>query len=98
MMSAYKSPLPAARGEGAAKRRVRGCVIVALFLVATASFAQPSPYDQLANALMSRYNLPAGAIGVVHDGRLVFVRGYGQGRPRMEFDIASVTKPITSAA
>lgn len=77
---------------------MRNIAALALFFVASAAFAQPSPYDQLANSLMSRYNLPAGAIGVVHDGRLVFVRGYGQGRPRFLFDIASLSKPITSAA
>ena len=72
--------------------------VIALSLFASIAVAQPSPYDTLANSLMSRYNLPAGAFAVVHDGRLIFVRGYGQGRPRMLFDIASLTKPITSAA
>ena len=72
--------------------------VIALVLCASAAVAQQSPYDQLANSLMSKYGLEAGAIGVVHDGRLIFVRGYGQGRPRFLFDIASVTKPITSAA
>ena len=86
---------PAAR---MAAFRSRISCVVALLFCATSAFAQHSPYDDLANSLMSRYHIPSGAIAVVHDGRLIFARGYGRAGAATLFDIASLTKPITSAA
>ena len=65
-----------------------------------------APFDQLAKSLMRKYHLPGGAIAVMKDGKLVFARGYGIAnrqtrepvQPDSLFRIASLTKPITSAA
>ncbi len=65
-----------------------------------------SSYDQLANSLMTKYQIPGAAIAVVHDGKLVFARGYGHAetgsgqlvQPDSMFRIASLSKPVTSAA
>lgn len=63
-------------------------------------------FDRLAQSLMQKYHLPGGAIAVMKDGKLVFARGYGYAnrdtrepvQPDSAFRIASLTKPITSAA
>ncbi|HEV2721629.1 MAG TPA: serine hydrolase domain-containing protein [Thermoanaerobaculia bacterium] len=63
-------------------------------------------FDQLAKSLMQKYHIPGGAIAVVKDGKLIFARGYGYAnrekrelvQPDSAFRIASVTKPLTSAA
>jgi N-acyl-D-amino-acid deacylase len=63
-------------------------------------------YDQLASTLLTKYQIPGGAIAVARNGRLVFARGYGIAnkatgepvQPDSGFRIASLSKPITSAA
>jgi CubicO group peptidase (beta-lactamase class C family) len=63
-------------------------------------------FDRIMLDLMAKWNLPGGAIGVVKDGRLIFVRGYGFAdkekgeavQPNSLFRIASVTKPFTAVA
>jgi N-acyl-D-amino-acid deacylase len=63
-------------------------------------------FDRLAQSLMKKYNLPGGAIAVMKDGKLVFARGYGYAnrdtrepvQPDSAFRVASLSKPITSAA
>lgn len=63
-------------------------------------------FDSLIPPLMAKYGIPGGVVGVVKDGRLVLVRGYGYAdsaahvpvSPDALFRIASVSKPITSAA
>ncbi len=63
-------------------------------------------FDSLIPPLMAKYGIPGGAVGVVKDGRLVLVRGYGWAdsaahvrvEPDALFRLASVSKPITSAA
>jgi len=63
-------------------------------------------FDRLAQSLMQKYNLPGGAIAVMKDGKLVFARGYGYAnrdtrepvQPDSAFRVASLSKPITSAA
>ena len=64
------------------------------------------PYEQSVRDLMRKYAMPGGAIAVVRDGKLLYARGFGyadvEGRkpvqPDALFRIASVSKPITSAA
>jgi CubicO group peptidase (beta-lactamase class C family) len=34
-------------------------------------------YDQLASTLLTKYQIPGGALAVARNGRLVFARGYG---------------------
>ncbi|MFL5537365.1 MAG: serine hydrolase [Longimicrobiaceae bacterium] len=63
-------------------------------------------FDSIIPPLMAKYGIPGGVVGVVKDGRLVLVRGYGYAdstahipvSPDALFRIASVSKPITSAA
>jgi CubicO group peptidase (beta-lactamase class C family) len=63
-------------------------------------------YDQLASKLLTKYQIPGGAIAVARNGKLVFARGYGYAntatgelvQPDSRFRIASLSKPITSAA
>ena len=63
-------------------------------------------YDRIISNLMTKYNVPGGSVAVVKDGRLVFAHGYGYAdkeanqlvQPDSLFRIASVSKPITSAA
>ena len=57
-------------------------------------------------ALMQKYKLPGGAIAIVRNGKLMYARGFGYAdvenkkpvQPDALFRIASVSKPITSAA
>jgi len=61
-------------------------------------------FDATIEGLMEQYAIPGGAVAVVHEGRLVLVRGYGQADVEGEvrtvgdhvFRIASVSKPITA--
>ncbi|HET7436833.1 MAG TPA: serine hydrolase domain-containing protein [Thermoanaerobaculia bacterium] len=63
-------------------------------------------YDQFASALLTKYQIPGTAIAVARNGKLVFARGYGYAnkatgelvQPDSQFRIASLAKPITSAA
>lgn len=61
---------------------------------------------QEVQAFMTTHNVPGLSIAIAKEGRLVFAQGYGtairenniQTRPHHRFRIASVSKPITSAA
>jgi len=63
-------------------------------------------YDQAIPDLMRKYAIPGGAVAVVRDGKLIYARGFGYAdvenktpvQPDALFRIASVSKPITSAA
>jgi N-acyl-D-amino-acid deacylase len=63
-------------------------------------------FDREIEAFMKARDVPGGALAVVKDGRLVYVRGYGLAdrernhavQPDSLFRIASISKPITSAA
>ncbi len=63
-------------------------------------------YDQLMIRLITKWQIPGGAIGVARDGRLVLARAYGQANrdarqpvlPDALFRIASLSKSLTSAA
>ena len=64
------------------------------------------PYEKSVRDLMKKYNIPGGAVAVVRDGKLFYARGFGFAdvenkmpvQPTALFRIASVSKPITSAA
>jgi CubicO group peptidase (beta-lactamase class C family) len=76
--------------------------------IAVAGTAAPemAPLDEMMTSLMRKWNIPGGQLAVAKDGRLVFAHGYGladreEGKPVQPdslFRIASVSKPITSAA
>ena len=63
-------------------------------------------YDQAIAEFMRKYAIPGGAVAVLRDGKLVYARGFGYAdvetktpvQPDALFRIASVSKPITSAA
>ena len=62
--------------------------------------------DDLVQNLLKKYAIPGAVAGIARDGRLVFIRGYGQSDPQSgkgvdldsQFRIASVTKPLTATA
>ena len=62
--------------------------------------------DVAISALMTRWEIPGGAVGIMKDDRLVYARGFGYGdvesqrvaTPDALFRIASVAKPVTAAA
>ena len=63
-------------------------------------------YDQLASTLLTKCQIAGGALAVARNGKLVFARGYGYAnkatgdlvQPDSRFRLASLSKPITSAA
>jgi N-acyl-D-amino-acid deacylase len=63
-------------------------------------------YDKAVTDFMRKYALPGGAVAVLRDGKLIYARGFGYAevesktpvQPDALFRIASVSKPITSAA
>jgi CubicO group peptidase (beta-lactamase class C family) len=63
-------------------------------------------YDQIISAFMRKYSIPGGAVAVMRDGKLIYARGFGYAdvesqtlvQPDALFRIASVSKPLTSAA
>ena len=63
-------------------------------------------YDSIIPAMMARYGVPGASIAIMRNGRLVLARGYGYAdsaartlvEPTSLFRIASLSKPITSAA
>jgi len=78
------------------------CVLIAGFPAMT--FAA-SPYDETFDALMARYQLPGLAVGVIENGKIVYVRTTGEleagsGKPVTPdtlFKIASNSKAMTTA-
>lgn len=62
-------------------------------------------YDSAITSLMSKYQVPGGAVAVINNGKLVLARGYGLSdrdniliaHPDSLFRLASLSKQITSA-
>ena len=63
-------------------------------------------YDQTITDVMRKHTIPGAAVAVLRDGKLIYARGFGYAdvenrtpvQPDALFRIASVSKPITSAA
>ena len=63
-------------------------------------------FEQSVRDLMRKYAIPGAAVAVVRDGKLIYARGFGYAdvenktplQPDALFRIASVSKPLTSAA
>ncbi len=63
-------------------------------------------YDQAIRDFMKKFSIPGGAVAVMRDGKLIYARGFGYAdlenktpvQPDALFRLASVSKPITSAA
>jgi N-acyl-D-amino-acid deacylase len=74
--------------------------------ISGAAVAGLGSFEQSVRDLMRKYSIPGGAIALVRDGKLFYARGFGyadvenktQVQPDALFRIASVSKPITSAA
>jgi N-acyl-D-amino-acid deacylase len=64
------------------------------------------PFDQIISDFMRTHSIPGGAVAVMREGKLIYARGFGYAdvenktlvQPDALFRIASVSKPITSAA
>jgi CubicO group peptidase (beta-lactamase class C family) len=65
-----------------------------------------APFEQSVRNMMKSYGIPGGAVALVRDGKLFYARGFGYAdlenktpvQPDALFRIASVSKPLTSAA
>jgi CubicO group peptidase (beta-lactamase class C family) len=64
------------------------------------------PIDDVMKNILGTYAIPGAVVGIVRDGELVFIRGYGYSDPARQtvveldsqFRIASISKPITAMA
>jgi N-acyl-D-amino-acid deacylase len=77
---------------------------------ATPITGDPEPglagFDTAMTSMMARYKIPGAALAVVHDGHLVYARGFGYAnvatktlvQPTSRFRLASITKTFTQAA
>jgi CubicO group peptidase (beta-lactamase class C family) len=87
--------------------RRKHAVVAALLLISGVCFAQvePEQIDAIFRPLTDDKS-PGIAVGVIHDGKLVFARGYGLANvekrvaitPDTDFRLASVTKQFTAMA
>ncbi len=93
--------------------KIKLIYLTGLLLFCLPSFAQTGVYvpqlagfDDAMNNILSDYNIPGGQLAVTYQGRLVYNRGFGLANtaaqdsvyPNSIFRVASVSKPITSAA
>lgn len=75
-------------------------------LISGAAVPGMGSFDQIITDLMRKHAIPGGAVAVLRDGKLIYARGFGYAdvenktpvQPDALFRIASVSKPITSAA
>jgi CubicO group peptidase (beta-lactamase class C family) len=73
--------------------------------VGLGSTSSTTSYDSVITSLMTKYQVPGGAVAVIDNGKLVLARGYGLSdtgnsliaHPDSLFRIASLSKQITSA-
>lgn len=83
-----------------------------LLCLAGSAIAQSLPepdvaaIDKIANQVLAATQVPSAVVGIVKDGKIVFVKGYGNGRldppmlanPQMRYSIGSISKQFTAAA
>jgi CubicO group peptidase (beta-lactamase class C family) len=76
---------------------------VATALAGRTTFHAPAGTAVLARALdesipatLREHHVPGAAIAVVHDGRTVLAKGYGDARRDTRFQVASVSKPVSA--
>lgn len=94
-------------------QKIAAPTMIAILIPCSGAHAQIGmPIPQLAHVdvavadFMQQWNLPGGSVAIVKDGRLVYARGFGLAnreanelvQPHHLFRIASVSKPVTSAA
>jgi N-acyl-D-amino-acid deacylase len=71
-----------------------------------AAVAGMESYDSIFSDFMRKHSIPGGTVAVMRDGKLIYARGFGYAdvenqilaQPDALFRIASMSKPITSAA
>ena len=76
------------------------------FPITGAAMPGMAPFEKSVHDIMRKYGLPGGAFALVRDGKLIYARGFGYAdvenktpvEPDALFRIASVSKPLTSAA
>lgn len=87
-------------------------LVFTLLCLASYSRAQSLPadqvaaIDQIAGGVLAQTGVPSALVGIVKDGRIVFAKGYGQGRleppmasnPGMRYSVGSISKQFTAAA
>ena len=74
--------------------------------ISGAAMVGMAPFEASVRGVLSKYNIPGGAIALVRDGKLIYARGFGYAdvenktpvQPDALFRIASISKSITSAA
>lgn len=88
----------------------RFLILLSISAALTAQTGQPVPgfesFDSGLSQVLAKWSVPGGSLAISYQGRLVFARGYGLAdretgelvQPGSLFRIASVSKPITSAA
>lgn len=62
--------------------------------------------DQIANKVLKDTGVPSALVGIVKDGKLVFIKAYGNGRldpptaanPQMRYSVGSISKQFTATA
>lgn len=67
---------------------------------------QAAAIDTITNTVLSDTGVPSAIVGIVKDGKIVFTKGYGNGRlspavpanPQMRYSIGSISKQFTAAA
>ncbi|HEY6971357.1 MAG TPA: serine hydrolase domain-containing protein [Candidatus Angelobacter sp.] len=67
---------------------------------------QSAAIDGITNKILSDTGVPGAVVGIVRDGKIVFAKGYGNGRldppaaasPQMRYSIGSISKQFTAAA
>lgn len=87
-------------------------LVVTWFCLVNCGLAQSLPADQVAaidtvaNKVLNDTGVPSAIVGIVMDGKIVFTKGYGNGRldpavpanPQMRYSIGSISKQFTAAA
>src|SRR5215813_3003739 len=67
---------------------------------------QTAAIDELTNKVLNDTGVPSALVGIVKDGKIVFAKGYGNGRldppvaanTQMRYSIGSISKQFTAAA
>src|SRR5258708_1316348 len=85
---------------------ISGLTILAQIPISGPPAPSLSAFDTVMLGLMSKWQIPGGALAITRDGRLVFAHGYGYAdtvamqpvQPDSLFRIASISKPFTAAA
>ena len=92
---------------------IRFATALVLLSLAAPAWAQTGPavpemahYDTWAESFRQTWDIPGMSVAVMKDGRLVYARGFGDADPETgedvlpthRFRIASLSKPLTSAA